>query len=228
MSERDWYAWHRPYEVEGSALAVRLRLVQAYLRRALDEAPAGTVRLISCCAGQGLDVLGVLAEHPRADDVAARLVELDPRNTARSRELAAGVGLDRPGRTAGLEIVTGDAATTDAYAGSVPADVLVWCGVFGNVTAADLERTIRLLPSLAAPGASVIWTRHRRAPDLSGDVRRWFAEAGFDELGFVGPDEHEYVGVGLHRLAGRPQPFEPGVRLFDFVGRGDGRPLEQA
>ncbi|GHD35622.1 hypothetical protein GCM10010335_31060 [Streptomyces galbus] len=29
------------------------------------------------CAGQGRDLIGVLAGHPRRDDVRARLVELD-------------------------------------------------------------------------------------------------------------------------------------------------------
>jgi hypothetical protein len=33
--------------------------------------------VISLCAGQGRDLLGVLADHPRREDVRARLVELD-------------------------------------------------------------------------------------------------------------------------------------------------------
>jgi hypothetical protein len=38
-------------------------LAQGHLRAELDRAPAGDVRLISLCAGQGRDVIGVLTGH---------------------------------------------------------------------------------------------------------------------------------------------------------------------
>ena len=65
--------------------------MQGHLRAELDRAPAGHVRLISLCAGQGRDVIGVLTGHPRRDDVRARLVELDERNVALARRAAGGV-----------------------------------------------------------------------------------------------------------------------------------------
>jgi hypothetical protein len=34
--------------------------VQGHLRAELDHAPAGDIRLISLCAGQGRDVIGVV------------------------------------------------------------------------------------------------------------------------------------------------------------------------
>ena len=43
--------------------------MQGHLRAELERAPAGDVRLISLCAGQGRDVIGVLTGHPRRDDV---------------------------------------------------------------------------------------------------------------------------------------------------------------
>jgi hypothetical protein len=61
----------------------------------------------------------------------------------------------------------GDAALTDAYEGAVVADLLLLCGVFGNVTDEDVETTASNASRLCAPGAVVIWTRHRRPPDLS-------------------------------------------------------------
>jgi hypothetical protein len=81
MAQRDWHEWHAAYDNPESGLARRLSWVQDQIRAVLDAAPAGPLRAISLCAGQGRDLIGVLADHPRANDVSARLVELDPRNT---------------------------------------------------------------------------------------------------------------------------------------------------
>jgi hypothetical protein len=62
----------------------------------------------------------------------------------------------------------------------------------------------------------VIWTRHRRPPDLTLDIRRWFTAAGFDLVAFDAPGAFEW-SVGVHRFAGVPEPFVPGVRLFSFI-----------
>ena len=78
MAGRDWRAWHDAYDHPGSSLAQRLRVVQARIVGALDAAPPGPLRAISLCAGQGRDLIPVLARHPRGRDVTARLVELDP------------------------------------------------------------------------------------------------------------------------------------------------------
>ena len=101
----------------------------------------------------------------------------------------------------------------------MPADLVLVCGVFGNVTDDDVMRTIDLLPTLCAPGATVIWTRHRRAPDLTPAVRRRFAAAGFEEVAFHALDGTTQ-GVGMHRLTAAPCPFAPDERLFTFVGYG--------
>ena len=143
----------------------------------------------------------------RADDVAARLVELDP-------ELAATAAAHAP---PGVDVVCGDASTTSAYAGAVPADLVLACGIFGNITDDDIHNTVRSLPMLCAPGATVVWTRHRRPPDRTVDVRRWFGDAGFDEIAFTGSDDFLF-GVGAHRLTGPALPFTRDVQLFTFVG----------
>ena len=66
---RDWVAWHQQYDNPESSLRVRLGLVRAHLSAALDAAPPGPVSLVSLCAGQGHDVLGVLPGHRRRPDV---------------------------------------------------------------------------------------------------------------------------------------------------------------
>jgi len=208
--QRDWVEWHREYDDPGSVLSRRLELVQGHLRAELAHAPAGDIRLISLCAGQGRDVIGVLAGHPRRGEVRARLVELDERNVAVARRAAQAAGLD------GVEILRADAGVTDACAGAVPAQIVVVCGIFGNITASDIQATVAALPSLCAPGALVLWTRHRRPPDLTPAIRSWFTEAGFREEAFhVSADA--FMSVGAHRLAGEPAALVPGQRLFTFV-----------
>jgi hypothetical protein len=107
----DWQTWHDEYDLPGSALARRLGVVQEQIVVALDSSPPGPLQVISLCAGQGRDLLEVLAGHPRRDDVRARLVELDVRNTAMAEETARAAGLDQ------VEVVAADAALTDQYRG---------------------------------------------------------------------------------------------------------------
>jgi hypothetical protein len=209
-----WEAWHEPYDRPGSFLARRLRVVQEQISNALTAQPPGPIRAVSVCAGQGRDLLGVLARHPRGRDVSARLVELDPANATTAATAAQAFP--------GVEVVCGDAARTDVYEGAVPAELVLVCGVFGNVVDADIERTIRALPQLCARAALVIWTRHRRPPDITPSVRGWFASSGFDEIAFVAPDD-AFFSVGSHRFVGEPEPLERGVQLFEFFADADGR-----
>ena len=209
MAQPDWVEWHRAYDDPGSLLSRRGELVQGHLRAELDRVPAGDVRLISLCAGQGRDVIGVLTGHPRRDDVRARLVELDERNVALARQAAQAAGLP------GVEILQADAGITDACAGAVPAQIVVACGIFGNISNSDTRATVGALPSLCAPGALVLWTRHRRPPDLTPAIRSWFGEAGFGEEAF--DISHDgFMSVGTHRLTGEPAALMPGQRLFTF------------
>ena len=210
MAQNDWFAWHSAYDDPGSGLSRRLAMVQARLAEALHRCPPGRAQVVSMCAGQGRDILGVLARHPRAGDVAARLVESDPRNAALARQGASSFPA--------VEVVEADAGGTDAYVGAVPADILLACGVFGNISDDDVHRTVSAFPSLCAPGATVIWTRHRREPDLTPQVRDWFHAAGFAEEAFD-VSEDTLMAVGSHRLTGRVLPFRAGQYLFRFNGR---------
>ncbi len=205
----DWTKWHEEYADPNSRLSLRRREVQTQLAAALDRAPAGPLRLISACAGEGLDVIPVLATHARGSDVTARLVELEPGLADRARAHA----------PSNVEVVTGDASNTDAYAGAVPANIALFCGIFGNIRNDDIRKTIRVLPSLLAADGEVLWTRHTMDPDLTPTIRGWFAEAGFEEPAFIA-SETRYA-VGTHRLAATttPAPFEAGVTMFEFVGR---------
>ncbi|HEY6932815.1 MAG TPA: class I SAM-dependent methyltransferase, partial [Marmoricola sp.] len=140
--------------------------------------------------------------------VSALLVEYDRELAARARKAAEGL-------SAQVEVLQADAARSDVYAGSVPADLVLLCGVFGNISDADVRATIDVAPELCAPGAEVVWTRHRRDPDLTPTIRGWFANAGFEEVAFIAPEE-KYWSVGVHRLVTRPRPLAPGRHWFTF------------
>jgi hypothetical protein len=206
----DWHEWHDVYDAPSSYLGQRLALVQERIRLALDASPPGPLRAISLCAGQGRDLLGVLAGHPRRDDVRARLVELDVRNAEVAARAAEAAGLGQ------VEVVVGDASSSDQYAGLVPADLVLICGVLGNITDADVERTVDHCTRLCRPGGTVVWTRHRKAPDLVPRICGWLEERGFERVWVSDPGLG--FGVAAHRFAGEPRPLGRGERMFDFVG----------
>jgi hypothetical protein len=206
----DWVDWHDPYADPASPLSQRLQVVQRHIRAVLDGCASAAPRVVSLCAGDGRDLLDVLAEHPRAPRVQARLVELDPVLAARARRRAEAAKL------ASVEVVCADAAVSDVYVDAVPAELVLVCGVFGNIGDGDVRRTIEALPQLCASGGTVIWTRHRRHPDLTPRVRRWFTTAGFVERAFDSPGPGNW-SVGVHSFPAEPRPLSPGARLFTFV-----------
>ncbi|HEY9289264.1 MAG TPA: SAM-dependent methyltransferase [Candidatus Dormibacteraeota bacterium] len=208
---RDYQAWHRDYDDPASELSQRLRVVQQRLRERLDALAPGPVRVISMCAGQGRDLIPVLARHPRRADVSAALLEIDHDNAAYARQLAADARLDT------VTVVEADAGSSDPYEPYAPANILLACGIFGNITDGDLENTVGHLSMLCRPGASVIWTRHWKQPDLITSIRKWFQASGFDDLGFEALDTEAKMGVGVSRLSANPKPFVRSFRFFTFV-----------
>ncbi len=201
----DWVQWHGDSDDPNSGLARRLRIVRMRIAEALDRSPAGTIRVASMCAGEGRDLLPVLQNHPRARDVIGRLVELDPRLVERARASA----------PAATEVICADAGTSDAYEGAVPVDLLLCCGVFGNITNADIRNTIDHWSLLSAPAATVLWTRNTHETDLTPQIRRWVSDAGFEELSFDSGNGMD--GVGATRMVRASQPYRRGVYFFSFV-----------
>ena len=98
VTTRDWIEWHTGYD-DDTPLLHRLRAVQRRIREALDDQPAGAIRVVSLCAGEGRDLLEVLTDHGRTPDVRGRLVELHP-------ELAGRAAVRAP---AGIDVRIGDA-----------------------------------------------------------------------------------------------------------------------
>lgn len=217
-AQTHWQEWHLAYDEEGSSLSKRLAVVQSELVGALDECPPGTLRVLSLCAGDARDVLGVLARHARRADVELVLVELDAGLLSRAEERAREIGLDR------IAVVHADAGETTNYASALPADVLMACGIFGNVSEDDIALTVSSFGAMVRPGSSVLWTRHRRPPDLTPIIRRWFTEGGFEERSFI---TIEGTGAAVGREVLRQPTISTDVpaRLFHFVGDGSGAHL---
>jgi hypothetical protein len=198
----DWREWHAAYDDPKSWVSLRLTAVREQVAAALSAALPGPIRVLSLCAGQGRDLLEVLPDHPRRSDVSAVLVELDP--------------LLAPSPVPGVSVRIGDAGLVSTYADAAPADVLLLCGIFGNVSEADIRRTAHAAGSLTAEGATVIWTRHREPPDLVPRVCAWFEEAGFSRV-WVSDVDAPY-GIGVHRRTAPALPLAPHTRLFTFDG----------
>jgi hypothetical protein len=155
--------------------------------------------------------LGALEECGRRDRarVTGTLIELDPTNVAIARSRIANLDL-------ALTVVEADAGTTDTYPGLVPADLLLLSGIMGNISAPDIERLVLVSRQFCAAGATVIWTRGAQDPDLGPDIRRWFDQAGFEELSCEEGIEGTGMRVGVNRLVTPPQPLSPGEVIFTF------------
>jgi hypothetical protein len=207
----DWHLWHAGYDDPGSDLSRRRRSVQEQVGGWLDSRDDESLRIVSACSGTGLDLLEVLARRPTdAARVHARLIELDDDLAAAAESYAAAHDLD------GVDVRRADAGVTNTYADAVPADLVMMCGVFGNITDDDIRRTVRLLPALSAPGATVIWTRGRFESDLTPTIRDWFVDAGFEEVAMDAPPDTTYR-VGVHRLVAPPDRLPGDTTMFTFV-----------
>jgi hypothetical protein len=186
---RDYLKWHDAYDDPNSDLSWRLRQAQTYISQALDHLP-GPVTVLSLCAGDGRDVLHVLADRDDTSRVHTTLIELHQ-----------------------------DAGNTAAYVGSVPADLVIMMGIFGNIRNDDVHRTIETAPQLCRPGATLLWSRGKNGNDRNASVRAWLSKAGFTELDYLesDQDESERAALGSARYDGPPQPLVPGRQLFTFL-----------
>lgn len=211
-----WFEWHDLYNTEPK-LQQRLQIVREYIWSAIDASPAGKIRVVSLCAGDGRDLLGTLASHPRKNDVYGRLVELNPQLADRGKASVESAGLSNQ-----LEFINGDASNSSNYIGVVPADIIIVCGIFGNLAdEAELRRLISNLPVLAKKGSFALWTRgHSDGIAYSDTVRRVFQENQFEEVNFQLTLTGD-MGVGIHRYLSEGLPLPKNQQLFEFSGAPD-------
>lgn len=209
MVLRDYEEWLMGYDDPTSPVVWRLALVQQWLRSELDSRP-GPLTVVSACAGDGRDIIDVLAERDDADRVTVVLLEAHPGVADRARDRASRSGLDR------VTVRTCDAADTANYVGAVPADIVLMVGMLGNMSHDDVFTTIRAAPQFCAPGASLIWSSGRDQDDINAEVRSAFGASAFKEIDYQASDRRAHPAVGILRYEGPEAPLIQGQRLFTF------------
>lgn len=203
----DWQAWHDHYKDECSSLSRRLTVVQQRLEKLLAQAPA-TRRILSLCSGDGRDILSVVARLPIDHRPEVVLVELDADLAAAAERRAADLRV-------AATVVIGDAGSSSTWQRFVPVDLLLLCGIFGNIPDDDIRNTVDAARGMLVGDGHVIWTRgYFSEVDLRPQVRQWFAEAGFSEVTFDA--EPTGFGVGVNRLPSAVQTPRVPARLFSF------------
>jgi hypothetical protein len=206
----DWVAWHAQYERADSSLARRLVVVRRRLAHALVSLrPGQPLRILSLCAGDGRDLLPELALSGRPYE-RATLVELDARLAAGASLRAGELGLDH------VDVIAADAGRSATFADRLPVDLLLLCGIFGNISEEDIRATVAAIRAMLIVGGLVVWTRGKSDRDIRALVRAWFAEEGLEELSFDGDPEPFGVGVGRLTAGAAPAPALP-ERLFTFT-----------
>jgi hypothetical protein len=132
------------------------------------------------------------------------------RRSPTARGLAADTAAD-------VEVRIADAGVADTYVGAVPADLVLWVGVLGDISDRDLARTIAGSPALCRSDATLIWTRARFDGDRNDAVRAHFAAAGFTEVEYATLDRDSFPAVGVVRYDGPAMPLRAGERMFTFL-----------
>jgi len=205
----DWGRWHEAYDDPDSVLSRRLGVVRTRIRVALAALGPGDRRILSLCAGDGRDLLPVLSELAPERRPVAVLVELDEHLAHNASSESTARGLDT------VRVLTGDAGDSSLYRDVLPVDLLMLCGIFGNITEADIRATIDAVPAMLRPQGFVLWTRGNQDPELRPTIRQWFTDMGAREISYDGEPEAYGVGVSQTRDTAPDRPLpDP---LFTFV-----------
>jgi hypothetical protein len=205
---RNWAAWHAEYDDPTSRLSRRLAVVRSRLDEVLDKVTSPDPRLLSLCAGEGRDVIPVLSSRASGGRVGAVLVELD--SELADRAVAAAKLADLPK----VEVRCADAGDPASFRDVLPVEVLMLCGIFGNVEHNTVRGIAQAVPAMVTRDGYVIWTRGGGEPvDHRPEVRRFFTQAGLPEVSFDG--EPETYGVGVNQVTIASPPLLD-HRLFAF------------
>jgi hypothetical protein len=210
----DWTHWYKHYDVT-PRIQARLRVVRRQIIDFLNDCPAGPVTVVSVCSGDGRDLVGALAEHPRRDEVIAWLLDIHAETLERGRAAAAAAGLGRQ-----LRFLQSDATRASSYLGIVPADLVLISGVLGHLRPAGVAGLLGALPMLCKAGGGVILNR---GVLLNGGreqvpvIRQLLRDTGFEETDYevTGADGFACLRA---RFAGPALPLDTNRVLFEFVG----------
>jgi hypothetical protein len=205
-----WSGW--PQQVYRTAhYQQRLAAVQMHLGECIDLAPAGLVRIVSLCAGDGRDVIGTMVGHRRRGDVRACLVELNEHSVGQGIESAKAAGVDGQ-----IKFIAGDATDFASYQGYLPCDIMLVCGVWGHVPPLERERLVASLAKFGKQGSAVVWTRGvSRGMSRLDDIQEHFVKPIWERVRLTFTQDEEWAVV-THRYCGSPQRTPPSGRVFEF------------
>ena len=210
MTVRDYVKWHDKYADPKSAMSSRLRMIQAILTEVLATNPQ-PLRLLSLCAGDARDILGVLGQRPQdVKRVTGRMIEIEPDLVAAARGRIALIGSP-------LEIIEGDASDPQNLVGQIPAEIVLLIGVLGNISDEDDDYMAKIMASFCAPGAVLLWTRAHHETETLARIQGTLALSGFTDQRFW-PVPNGTFGLGVARWPDQPAPPLPMDRkLFTFI-----------
>ena len=191
----------------------RLLAVQEHLAECLDSSPRGSVHIISMCAGDGSDVIGVLGSHPRRSDVFAWLVESNSQTVADGILQSTRAGLENT-----VEFLTEDGTLYATYKRIAPTDIVLLCGVWGHVPAQERVQLVRALACLCKPGGTVIWTRGV-SKDMTRlrEIQLLFDDPSWNLVRFTLTSDKKW-SVGTYRYRGPPLELPESGQIFHFCG----------
>ncbi len=210
----DWNDWYKQYD-SFPGLRARLRIVCEQIAATLDDCPAGPIRIVSICAGDGRDVIGALHNHPRRNDVTASLLDSDQDSIHRGVAAAEAAGLGGQ-----LHFIHADATLAGNYAGAVPADLVILSGLIGHLRHENVPGFVRSLPMFCRTGGWVIWNRHLvlyEGQKRVFPIREFFRQAAFKEVHYETTAADGFA-VSRVRFTGPVEPLDTTRVLFEFVG----------
>ncbi|MFJ2280896.1 class I SAM-dependent methyltransferase [Pseudomonas sp. NPDC087803] len=209
----DWQSWHENYR-SFSPLQLRLEEVCQQVTEAINAVAPSRVQVLSLCAGDGRDLLKALQSGHTSKEVDATLIELDPGLVEQGRKAFAEHGLSDS-----VQFRCADATSFATYQGLPKADIVMVCGVFGNVRGPHVQQLIFSLKAFCRQGARVIWTRSLNEFDdgetAAQEIRGWFAQAGFQETVFTRTPEGTFA-VSSVAYGAEQTPLPSTGRMFEF------------
>lgn len=209
-SREIWARW--PGEAYSEArYQHRLAAVSQHLSTALADCPARSIHVTSLCAGDGRDVIGTLATHPRCGDVRATLVELNSTSVANGRAHAEATGLMQV-----VSFLEGDGTKYETYRKVPRAEIVLVCGTWGHVPPQQRGEMMHAISALTQVGGVVIWTRGvAKGMARLDEIKSLFVKPTWEEVRVDLTRDRQFA-VASYRFSGPAIPLPQSGTIFDF------------
>jgi hypothetical protein len=206
----NWKEWHSQYD-RCEVMQSRLATVRQTIEQCLRLLPPGRQRILSVCAGDGRDIIPLIAQSPRRSDFRGVLVEQDAALVKAGQELIDAHELGRY-----LTFLQADATAPAIYAERIPCDLVLAAGVFGNLLPRDFDMFVRALGAFLKTDGYLVWTRNRVVSNGHREIPR--IRQTLQSHGFVECYHHDITDyiVACHQYQHETLPL-PDTKLFTFT-----------